>query len=106
MDDALRRTRRNMIGVSVALFLIYFAGGKFPGALKIFNYDIPLSATAFEWLIWIFLIYMCIEYYVHLKSKFPDFISAYRNQLMAVLTPYVEKNLTDKDRKTLDEYRR
>jgi len=54
VDDALRRTRRNMIGVSVALFLVYLVIGQFPNELEVFNYEIPLSSAAFEWLAWFF----------------------------------------------------
>ena len=104
VDDALRRTRRNMIGVSVVLFLVYLVNGQFPNELEVFNYEIPLSSTAFEWLAWFFLTYMCVEYVTHLKSKFPEIRLTYRTHLVGLLSPYVEKNLSDKDRRKLKDY--
>jgi len=104
VDDALRRTRRNMIGASVVLFLVYLVNGQFPSQLKVFNYDIPLSATAFEWLAWFFLTYMCVEYVIHLKSKFPSIRDLYRSHLVRLLSPYVEKNLSDKDRTRIADF--
>ena len=104
VDDALRRTRRNMIGVSVVLFLVYLVNGQFPNELEVFNYEIPLSSTAFEWLAWFFLTYMCVEYVTHLKSKFSEIRGSYRTHLVRLLSPYVEKNLSDKHRNGIEGY--
>ncbi len=79
--------------MSVALAFVYFFNWPFPKQLKVLNYDIPLSAVSIEVLAWAFLIYLCIEYVVHLRSKFPEITTKRREYLMEVLSPYVWKNL-------------
>ena len=93
-----------MIGVSVVLFMVYLLDAQFPGQLKVFNYDVPLSAIAFEWLAWSFLTYLCIEYVIHLKSKYPDIRDLYRTHLVRLLSPYVEENLSDEDQKRIANF--
>lgn len=93
MDDALKRTRRNMIGVSVALFLVYLLKAGFPHDLKVFNYDIPLAAPTIEILAWAFLTYLGIEYFVHLRSKFAEITKIRRQYLTSAMSMYVWNNI-------------
>ena len=106
MDEALRRTRRNMIGMSVALALVYFFDWPFPKELKVLNYDIPLSAVSIEALAWGFLVYLCFEYVVHLRSKFPEITTKRREYLMEVLSPYVWKNLEQNLKDDIESHRK
>lgn len=87
-----------MIGVGVALSLVYYFNGNFPKDLKLFNYDVPITARQLEILAWTFLVYLCVEYLIHVRSKFSDVTQQRRTHLMRLLEPYVWKRL-DKDKK-------
>jgi len=52
----------------------------------------------------VFLTYMCVEYVTHLKSKFLEIRDSYRTHLARLLSPYVEKNLSDKHRNGIEGY--
>lgn len=92
--------------MSVALALVYFFDWPFPKELKLLNYDIPLSAVSIEVLAWAFLIYLCIEYVVHLRSKFPEITTKRREYLMEVLSPYVWKNLEKNIKDDIESHRK
>jgi len=92
--------------MSVALALVYFFDWPFPQELRLLNYDIPLSAVSIEVLAWAFLIYLCFEYVVHLRSKFPEIKTKKRQYLMEVLSPYVWKNLEQNLKDDIESHRK
>lgn len=83
MDHVLPRTRRNMMGLSVAIILVNTLGWKVPEKVTVFENDFSADPQLVSALIWAYLAYMCWEYYINAKDFGTDFRTRWRMQFAA-----------------------
>jgi len=96
MDQAFTRTRRNMIGVSVVLALVYAFDWGFPSELRIFGNVIPANPRAVQIIVWIALAYFVWEYLVHLAAKMSGLRGEWRNRFVAAHEARLNRKMAKK----------
>ena len=90
-----------MIAVSVALALVYWFNWPFPHGLKLMDYEVPISALTIEVLAWVFLAYLLIEYYIHVRSQFPEINRAWRVHLGRHLESDIERHFDENTKRDI-----
>ncbi len=110
MDQALNRTRRNMIGVSAVLTLVYAFGWQFPSEIRIFGNVISANAQAVQLIAWAALAYFVWEYLVHASSKSLELRTEWRTKFVQahhrrIKRRMVKKYDDDALQRILDEWR-
>jgi len=96
MDQAFTRTRRNMIGVSVVLTLVYAFGWGFPSEIRIFGNIIPANPGAVQIIAWIALTYFVWEYVVHLAAKMGVLRKEWRDRFVAAHESRLKRLMAEK----------
>jgi hypothetical protein len=83
MDQALSRTRRNLIGVSVFLTLVSAFGWDSPSEIDILGNTLTANPVVIQILLWIAFGYLIYEYYVHVRPHIKSFREAWRKDFGA-----------------------
>lgn len=96
MDQALTRTRRNMIGVSAVLTLVYAFGWQFPSEIRIFGNVISANAQAVQLIAWAALAYFVWEYLVHASSKSLELRTEWRTRFVQAHRRRVKRRMVKK----------
>jgi len=96
VDQALNRTRRNLIGVSVALALLYAFGWEFPSELRIFGTVLSTNADAVMFIAWVSLAYFFWEYLVHVRPKFQYISAEWGGRFIQAHKMKIKQNMVDK----------
>jgi len=110
MDQALNRTRRNMIGVGMILTLVYAFGWQFPSEIRIFGNIISANAHAVQLIAWGALAYFVWEYLVHVSIKSLELRTEWRTRFVQahhrrIKRRMIKKYDDDALQRVLDEWK-
>ena len=96
MSQALNRTRRNMIAVSIFMILIYSFGWDFPSNLNVFGNKISASPNSIKFIVWGVLIYLVYEYFVHLRTVSGKLRGKWRGTFVALHHAALKRRMEEK----------